>query len=75
MIAKHDEREFPCEKCEITVRGRLQLKARKRNTKKSHAKNVGKVCLTIVPHVTKQSVWAKISNVRTVGRCTRESTI
>ena len=33
MIAKHDEREFSCEKCEFTVRGRLQLKAHKRKHK------------------------------------------
>ena len=60
MIAKHDEREFSCEKCEFTVRGRLQIEAHKRKHKESLAKNVGKLCLTIVPQVTKQSVWAKI---------------
>ena len=33
MIAKHDEREFSCEKCEFTVRGRLQIEAHKRKHK------------------------------------------
>ena len=46
MIAKHDEREFPCEKCEITVRGRLQLKAHKRK----HKEITCKKCRESVPY-------------------------
>ena len=46
MIAKHDEREFPCEKYEITVRGRLQLKAHKRK----HKEITCKKCRESVPY-------------------------
>ena len=46
MIAKHDEREFSCEKCEFTVRGRLQIKAHKRKHKEITCEN----CRESVPY-------------------------
>ena len=71
MLSKHDEREFSCDKCDSTVKGRLKMEAHKNKHKKSGAKNVGKVFLITVPQVTKQNVWRKLTNVRSVRRFTR----
>ena len=46
------------------LREGLKWRLTKTNTKKSGAKNVGKVFLITVPQVTKQNVWRKLTNVR-----------
>ena len=41
MLSKHDERDFSCEKCDSTVRGRLQMKAHRRKHKEINCEKCG----------------------------------
>ena len=41
MLLKHDEREFSCDKCDFTVKGRLKMKTHKNKHKEIRCKKCG----------------------------------
>ena len=41
MLLKHDEREFSCEKCDSTVKGRLKMKAHNNKHKEIRCEKCG----------------------------------
>ena len=41
MLLKHDEHEFLCEKCDSTVRGRLEMKAHRNKHKEIRCEKCG----------------------------------
>ena len=55
MMMKHDEREFSCEICDSTIRGKQKMQMHK----KSHVEVVCKNCKKVIPYNNRESHISK----------------